>query len=253
MLGLDTLRTYEPRTPLSSLLGTQPSTNDPRPANPAIAASIEDVRWTDNRTVRFAGNVFETIWTQDPGSGSWSGRFSIVGRVLIEMSVPGLRTKQIRRWRSAESGNPGIGNGRVGSVDETSSRVSPEVSKATGGETIILAPTTVDGEQKEIYWVEDAVMRPSVIERFKADYTPEALADRRQGSIILNLIVGEDGMPRNFRIEQDIGLGLAEKAIEAVMKWRFLPGIANGRPVPVEASIEIPFRLSDADQLAVKP
>jgi periplasmic protein TonB len=38
-------------------------------------------------------------------------------------------------------------------------------------------------------------------------------------------------------------MGLDEKAIEAVEKWKFKPGLLNGRPVNVQATIEVNFRL----------
>jgi len=55
--------------------------------------------------------------------------------------------------------------------------------------------------------------------------------------------VGEDGAGGNLNVIRPLGLGLDEKAIEAVRAWRFKPGMKDGAAVPVQASIEINFRL----------
>ena len=71
----------------------------------------------------------------------------------------------------------------------------------------------------------------------------EARKAKYSGTVILYIEVDQTGHARNLRIVKGIGLGLDEKAIEAVNKWRFKPGLKDGKPVVVAAHIEVNFRL----------
>jgi TonB family protein len=55
--------------------------------------------------------------------------------------------------------------------------------------------------------------------------------------------VNPSGRVVNPKVVQSLGLGLDEKAIEAIGKWRFRPGYKDGKPVTVAAMIEVRFRL----------
>lgn len=61
--------------------------------------------------------------------------------------------------------------------------------------------------------------------------------------MILYVEVDPNGRARNPRVVRSLGLGLDEKAIEAVQKWKFRPGYKDGQPVTVSATIEVNFRL----------
>ena len=55
--------------------------------------------------------------------------------------------------------------------------------------------------------------------------------------------VDPSGKAINIRVLHSLGLGLDEKAMEAVRQWKFKPGMKDGKPVTVAASIEVNFRL----------
>jgi periplasmic protein TonB len=75
------------------------------------------------------------------------------------------------------------------------------------------------------------------------EYSEEARRAKYQGTVLLGVIVGSDGRPRDIRVQRSLGMGLDEKAIEAVRQWRFDPSLKDGHPVAVEVNIEVSFRL----------
>ncbi len=75
------------------------------------------------------------------------------------------------------------------------------------------------------------------------EYTEEAIRAKFHGSVLLQLIVGPDGRPTNIQVLKSPGLGLNEKAVEAVQTWHFKPALGpNGKPVAVVIPLELTFR-----------
>ena len=60
---------------------------------------------------------------------------------------------------------------------------------------------------------------------------------------MLSIVVNADGKAEDIRVVKSLGMGLDEKAVEAVRKWVFKPGMSHGAPVSVRAQIEVNFRL----------
>lgn len=87
------------------------------------------------------------------------------------------------------------------------------------------------------------VTQPRVLYDPDPEYSDEARRAKFQGSVILALVVGPDGKPHNMRVQRSAGMGLDEKAMEAVNQWRFQPSMLDGRPVAVRISVEVSFRL----------
>jgi periplasmic protein TonB len=75
------------------------------------------------------------------------------------------------------------------------------------------------------------------------EYSDEARHNKYQGSVVLFLIVDAQGQPRNIRLQRSLGMGLDEKAMAAVSKWRFQPATLDGKPVATQINVEVTFRL----------
>ncbi len=87
------------------------------------------------------------------------------------------------------------------------------------------------------------VTRPRPVYDPDPDYSDAARKAKYQGSVLLWLVVGPDGLPHNVRVERSLGMGLDEKALAAVSTWRFQPATLNSKPVAVEINVEVSFRL----------
>ena len=77
----------------------------------------------------------------------------------------------------------------------------------------------------------------------RCNSTEEARKAKYSGSVTLAIVVDTEGRARDIHVTKSLGMGLDEKAIEAVQKWRFKPGMKGGQAVNVRATIEVNFRL----------
>jgi TonB family protein len=76
-------------------------------------------------------------------------------------------------------------------------------------------------------------------------YSQQARDAKYQGTVILSVIISPDGRASSVAIVKHPGLGLAEKAIEAVSEWKFKPASKDGNSVSTVVPIEVTFRLYD--------
>ena len=95
-----------------------------------------------------------------------------------------------------------------------------------------------------LYRIGGGVSAPVVIRSVDPEFSDEARRAKYQGICLISLIVDTDGNPQNIHIARALGMGLDEKAIEAVKLFKFKPAMKDGKtPVPVQMTIEINFRL----------
>ena len=123
----------------------------------------------------------------------------------------------------------GIGNGRGGGIGS--------------GDGAGFGPGSGGGFGGGAFRVGGGISSPQVLSKIDPEYSEEARKAKFSGTVLLQLIVDVDGKAKNIRVTKGVGLGLDEKAVEAVQKWRFIPGKKNGTAVPVYATVEVNFRL----------
>ena len=116
---------------------------------------------------------------------------------------------------------------------------------------LAVCPVLAQDQDKAVYRVGGGVSVPVPIFQAEPEYSEEARLAKYQGSVVLQVIVNEKGEPTGARVVRKLGQGLDEKAIEAIQKWRFNPGMKDGEPVPVIVTIEVPFRLLDPPKPAL--
>jgi len=94
-----------------------------------------------------------------------------------------------------------------------------------------------------VFRVGGGVSAPRAIATPDPEYSEEARKAKYQGVCVLWLIVGPDGRPRDIKVARTLGMGLDQKAIEAVRQWKFEPAMKDGQPVAVQINVEVNFRL----------
>ena len=73
-------------------------------------------------------------------------------------------------------------------------------------------------------------------------YPPLAQSARKEGVVILDAVIGEDGRVKDVRVLRSIPL-LDQAAIDAVRQWRFTPTLLNGQAVPIVMTVTVAFQL----------
>jgi TonB family protein len=123
---------------------------------------------------------------------------------------------------------------RQGRTDEAAAMEARGRSLARGTEAAV---------SSRAYRVGGGVTPPGLLYKVEPEYTQEARAAKLQGTVLLYVEISPEGKAENISVRRSLGLGLDEKAIEAVRRWKFKPGTKDSEPVTVQATIEVNFRL----------
>ena len=169
-----------------------------------------------------------------------------VGRYAIQLDyskpvqdLASGETKTISTYVNAVAVSDGTAAGVVSELATLVEKFLADYLRINASACSLASP---EGEYP-LFSVGGATQGPRMIYKVEPTYTAAARDAGLEGTVVLALEVWEDGQARNIRIVRSLGLGLDERAIEAVMKWRFKPAEREGQPVRVAAEVQIRYRL----------
>lgn len=168
-----------------------------------------------------------------------------VEKPKLEADAPVLGPPDLKLSESKQLGDlfspnvsfPSNGTGSRGGIGDRSG------TGIGGGDGPGVGPGSGGGSGDHIYWPGRGITAPHVLYNPDPEYSDEARRVKYQGNVVLSLVVDPTGGVRQIRVARSLGMGLDEKAMEAVQKWRFAPGMKDGRPVAVQVNVEVNFRL----------
>jgi periplasmic protein TonB len=143
--------------------------------------------------------------------------------VKMESTIPqiGVASSPLVGMSMGNGSGTGLGSGN-------GSGLGPGSGGNTGG-----GPKRIGG----------GVSAPVLIYSVEPEFSEEARKAKAAGHVMVALWVDEKGIPTHVRVVRGLGMGLDEKAIEAVKQYRFRPSMENGKPVTVQMNVDVMFQI----------
>lgn len=151
---------------------------------------------------------------------------------LPDANMPNIgmpNSPQVALASQGGGANSGFGSGSGGGIG----------SGSGGG----LGPGSGGGYGGGVMHVGGGVSAPVLVYSVEPEFSDEARRAKYQGICVVSLIVDTHGNPQNIRVVRPLGMGLDQKAVEAVRQYKFRPAYYHGHPVPVLINVEVNFRI----------
>jgi TonB family protein len=105
-------------------------------------------------------------------------------------------------------------------------------------------PTGRECAPGEVFNIGHGVAAPVVVSRVEPKYTDEAKRAKWEGTVVIRGVIDQSGRAcGKWTLLRSLGLGLDQRAVDAISQWVFKPGLQNGGPAPVTVTMEVNFHL----------
>jgi TonB family protein len=241
----------------SSTSAPQTAPSDPKhAASPTGQGGLPDS--TQLVVVKFEKPVYPGKARREQIQGEVMVRLAITPAGDVESAVPisgdpllaAAAVDAMKQWKF----RPYIRNGEAVRVT-TNLRYdfvfSDKVTEISPNDTIPISsaaaspssPATTDTEIPQRVRLAQGVSAGMLIHRVYPVYPEKAKFNYAQGTIVLKVIIGKDGLIKDLK-KVSGPEDLAPAAIGAVQQWRYRPYTLNGQPVEVETTVKVKFQLT---------
>ena len=116
----------------------------------------------------------------------------------------------------------------------------------------IQSPNLTSHEGSWLMWYADrtemtyraSISAPQPLHKVDPKYIATAAEEKVEGTVRLRFVISSDGRVYGVETVKGIDARLDRSAVEALTKWQFTPAMREGKPIDVDALVEIPFRLA---------
>jgi protein TonB len=106
-----------------------------------------------------------------------------------------------------------------------------------------IGPGSGEGTGGGLFHIGGGVSMPVVLYKPDPEFSEEARKAKFSGNVLVYLYIEPDGTPSHVRVVRGVGMGLDQKALEAVRKYRFKPAMKDGKPVRADLYVEVNFQI----------
>lgn len=134
----------------------------------------------------------------------------------------------VRHWRFAPARQGGVPIESIATIDIAFSLANEALNESIAND---MATRVGPG-----------VTPPRIVRRVPVSNVSDPGSTPRLGSVVLDVVLREDGTPRVVRIVRSLESALDREAIRAFEQWRFSPAMKDGVPVKVRLNAEVTFQ-----------
>jgi len=116
-------------------------------------------------------------------------------------------------------------------------RIAQEETTNTGN--------TPAGQDDKVARVGPGITAPQPIFTPDPRYPKSARNTKREGTVQLWCVIGEDGSVRDIRVTRSVDPDLDKASLDTLRRWKFKPAMKEGKPVAVQVNVETTFRWYD--------